>query len=165
MHGRSRDASDPVLMNSIMSNGLYVDPDPSSHYLAAENLITALEGSGLQEHADMPSFEQHMPQLQSHSMHMRHSHDHSLSSDIAQNTHLRGISSADRRSRGSGDDSVGNDGVVQPEDSMDDILRFFLKVTPAEFHDDRARKGILSVLKGFKRRAAGSHGHPVYNSS
>lgn len=135
MHGRSRDASDPVLMNSIMSNGLYVDPDPSSHHLAAENLITALEGSGFQEHADMPSFEQHMPQLQSHSMHVQQhiSRDHSLSSDVAQNTHLPGMGSAERRSRGSGEVSVGNDGVAQPEEIMDDILRFFLKVTPAEF--------------------------------
>ena len=131
MLGRPRDASDPVLMNSIMSNGLYIDPDPSSHHLAAENLITALEGSGLHQHTDVPSFEQQVAPLHAHSLHLQphnQSRTQSMSSDVAQSTHLPGVGSADRRSRGSGEESVGNDFVVKPEESMDDILRFFLKV-------------------------------------
>lgn len=126
---RTSETPNPVLMNSIMSNGLYVDPDPSSHHLAAENLITALEGSGLHQRSDVPGYE-----LQQQHLHMQPhaSRDASLSSDIAQNTHLPGVGSTDRRSRGSGEESVGNDFVVKPEESMDDILRFFLKVTTFE---------------------------------
>lgn len=130
MPGRPSEASDPVLMNSIMSNGLYVDPDPNSHHLAAENLITALEGSGLHQQTDVPSYEQHMPQVQHHNLQLQShmSRGTSQSSDAAQYTHLPCVGSSERRSRGSGEESVGNDYVVQPEESMDDILRFFLKV-------------------------------------
>lgn len=130
LQGRPQDTADSSLMTHVMSNGLYHDPDPATHHMAAENLITAMEGSGLHQHTDVPSYEsQAVQQLLPQGLHVQShaSRDPSLSSDTAQNTHLPMLGAPERTSIG--EDSVSDFGQAKPEESMDDILRFFLKVS------------------------------------
>ena len=116
-------------MNSIMGNGPYVDQSSSQRALSPEDIApSALEHSAY--HSDVASLEDQLAQGQGlHSLHVqqpaRLSQEISLSSDIAQNTCLPGGGVPERKSLG--EDSV-NDYAVKPDETMDDILRFFLKV-------------------------------------
>lgn len=126
--GIGRDPSESALMNSIMGNGPYVDQSSSQRALSPEDIApSALEHSAY--HSDVASLEDQLAQGQGlHSLHVqqpaRLSQEISLSSDVAQNTCLPGVGVPERKSLG--EDSV-NDYAVKPDETMDDILRFFLK--------------------------------------
>lgn len=124
------DASESSLMNSMMGNGLYIDQSSSQRALSPEDVEPLADPSV--NHADAVSLQQHFAQQQLHSLESFHvqqpclSTQVPLSSDTAQNTCIA-VGETERRS---GDESV-NDYAAKPEETMDDIMRFFLKVLPS----------------------------------
>lgn len=120
------DASESSLMNSMMGNGLYIDQNSSQRALSPEDVETLTDPSG---HVDAVGLQQHFAQQQLQSLESFHVQQPCLSvqvpvsSDTAQNTCIA-VGETERRS---GDESV-NDYAAKPEETMDDIMRFFLKV-------------------------------------
>lgn len=125
------DASESSLMNRMMGNGLYIDQSSSQRALSPED-VEPLRDTSV-HHADAVSLQEHFAQQQLQSLESFHvqqpsaqmSTEISLSSDTPQNTCIP-VVETERRS---GDESV-NDYAAKPEESMDDIMRFFLKVRP-----------------------------------
>ena len=121
------DASESSLMNSMMGNGMYIDQSSSQRALSPEDVETLTDPSV--HHADAVSLQQHLVQQQLQSLDSFHVQQPCLStqvpvsSDTAQNTCIA-VGETERRS---GDESV-NDYAAKPEETMDDIMRFFLKV-------------------------------------
>ena len=121
------DASESSLMNSMMGTGLYIDQSSSQRALSPEDVETLTDPSV--HHADAVSLQQHFVQQQLQSLDSFHVQQPCLStqvpvsSDTAQNTCIA-VGETERRS---GDESV-NDYAAKPEETMDDIMRFFLKV-------------------------------------
>lgn len=125
------DASESSLMNNMMGDGLYIDQSSSQRALAPEDAEPFTDTSVHQ--ADAVSLQEHFAQQQLQSLESFHvqqpamlaqmSTQISLSSDTAQNTCIP-VAETERRS---GDESV-NDYAAKPEETMDDIMRFFLKV-------------------------------------
>ncbi|KAL3130915.1 hypothetical protein ABBQ38_000242 [Trebouxia sp. C0009 RCD-2024] len=119
------DASESSLMNSMMGNGLYIDQNSSQRALSPEDVETLTDPSG---HVDAVGLQQHFAQQQLQSLESFHVQQPCLSvqvpvsSDTAQNTCIA-VGETERRS---GDESV-NDYAAKPEETMDDIMRFFLK--------------------------------------
>lgn len=118
-------------MNNMMGDGLYIDQSSSQRALAPEDVEPFTDTSV--HHADAVSLQEHFAQQQLQSLESFHvqepamlaqmSTQISLSSDTAQNTCIP-VVETERRS---GDESV-NDYAAKPEETMDDIMRFFLKV-------------------------------------
>lgn len=128
--GIGRDASESSLMNSMIGSGLYVDQSSSQRALSPEDVEPLMDISV--HHADAASLEKQLAQQQLQSLdglsaqqppaHL--STQISMSSDTAQNTCVPVVAGSGRNS---GDASV-NDHVSKPEETIDDIMRFFLKV-------------------------------------
>jgi len=131
--GIGRDASESSLMNSIMGNAVYVDQSSSQRALSPEDIAPAMDTTPY--HSEAASLEEQLAHQQGlHTLHVqqpsaRLSREISLLSDTAQNTCLPGVGGPERKSLG--EDSV-NDYAAKPDETMDDILRFFLKVTSAK---------------------------------
>ena len=128
--GIGRNASESSLMNSMMGSGLYVDQGSSQCALSPEDVGPLMDNSV--HHADAVSLQKQLAQQQLQSLdgfseqqlpaHL--STQISMSSDTAQNTCTPVVAGSGRNS---GDASV-NDHAAKPEETMDDIMRFFLKV-------------------------------------
>ena len=116
-------------MNSMMGNGMYVDQSSSQRALSPEDVEPLRDASV--HHADAVNLQEHFAQQQLQSLESFHVQQSSaqmltqisLSSDTPQNTCIP-VVETERRS---GDESV-NDYAAKPDESMDDIMRFFLKV-------------------------------------
>ncbi len=113
-----------------MGNGMYADQSTTQHALSPEDIIPLSDHSLYQYDLPVSIPEDQVAQTQSlQGLHVqkqpvRLSSD-TLSSDAAQNTCLPGVGEPERKSLG--EDSV-NDCAVKQDDTMDDILRFLLKV-------------------------------------
>ena len=121
----------------MRGSGVYVGQSSSQRALSPEDVAPAADLSPYQ--SDIAGLEDQLAPTQGlHSLHVqaaklpaRLSREISLSSDSAQNTCLPGVGQPERKSLG--EDSV-NDYAVKPDETMDDILRFFLKVWPSATH-------------------------------
>ncbi len=129
--GIGRDASESSLLNSMMGNGMYVDQSSTQHALSPEDIVPLSDHSLYQSGLPVSISEDQLAQTQSlQGLHVQKQPVHlssqiSLSSDAAQNTCLPVVGQPERKSLG--EDSV-NDYTVKEDDTMDDILRFLLKV-------------------------------------
>ena len=144
LQGIGRDASESSLLGGMRGSGVYVGQSSSQRALSPEDVTPAADLSPYQ--SDVAGLEDQLAQTQGlHSLHVqaaklpaRLSREISLSSDSAQNTCLPGVGQPERKSLG--EDSV-NDYAVKPDETMDDILRFFLKVGSSVIH------GLLSLCR------------------
>lgn len=118
------------MMGNGLGNGLYIDQSSSQRALSPED-VEPLNDTSVHR-ADAVSLQEHFAQQQMQSLESFHvqqqpsaqmSTQISLSSDTGQNTCIP-VAEIQRRS---GDESV-NDYAAKPEETMDDIMRFFLKV-------------------------------------
>ena len=131
LQGIGRDASESSLLNSIMGNGMYADQSTTQHALSPEDIVPLSDHSLFQSDLAVSIPEDQLAQTQSlQGFHVQKQPAHlssqiSLSSDAAQNTCQAVVGQPERKSLG--EDSV-NDYAVKQDDTMDDILRFLLKV-------------------------------------
>ena len=129
--GIGLDASESSLMTSMMGKGMYVNQGSSQCALSPGHPTPA---DATPYPADVASLQEQLAHPQAPHMHSIHnvqqpcarlSREISQSSDIAQNTCVAGVGQSERKSLG--EESV-NDCAVAPDETMDDIIRFFLKV-------------------------------------
>ena len=132
--GIGRNASESSLMNSMMGSGLYIGQGSSQRALSPEDVGPLMDNSV--HHADAVSLEKQLAQQQQsldafseQQLPAHLSTQISMSSDTAQNTctPVTATTVVAGSGRNSGDASVNNH-VAKPEETMDDIMRFFLKV-------------------------------------
>lgn len=131
LQGIGRDASESSLLNSIMGNGMYMDQSTTQHALSPEDIVPLSDHSLYQSDLPVSIPEDQLAETQSlQGLHVQKQPVHlssqiSLSSDAAQSTCQPVVGQTERKSLG--EDSV-NDYAVKQDDTMDDILRFLLKV-------------------------------------
>lgn len=113
-----------------MGSGMYVDQSTVQHALSPEDILPLSDHSLYQSDLPVSIPEDQLAQNQSlQGLHVQKQpvrlSSETVSSDAAQNTCLPGVEQPERKSLG--EDSV-NDYAVKQDDTMDDILRFLLKV-------------------------------------
>ena len=115
----------------MMGSGMYGDQSSTQHALSPEDMVPLSDHSLYQSDLPVSLSEDQLAQTANlQGLHVqkrpaRLSSEMSLSSDAAQNTCLPIVGQPERKSLG--EDSV-NDYAVKQDDTMDDILRFLLKV-------------------------------------
>ncbi len=113
-----------------MGNGMYTDQSTTQHALSPEDIIPLSDHSIYQSDLPVSIPEDQLAQTQSlQGLHVQKQparlSSETQSSDAAQNTCLPVVGQPERKSLG--EDSV-NDYAVKQDDTMDEILRFLLKV-------------------------------------
>ena len=114
-----------------MGNGMYVDQSTTQHAPSPEDILPLSDQSLYQSDLPISLLEDQLAQTQSlqgfdvQKQPAQLSSQISLSSDAAQSTCQPVVGQTERKSLG--EDSV-NDYAVKQDDTMDDILRFLLKV-------------------------------------